>query len=55
MNTIVLIIACISRMIYLQIPAILLLISIQAIVYKTTGISPFNKVLKLFERMGELM
>lgn len=50
MNTIVLIIACIARMIYLQIPAILLLISIQALVYRTTGLSLFNKLVNILSK-----
>ena len=44
---IVLMIMCIARMIYLFLPTFLLMIVVQAIIYRITGISIYNKFIKL--------
>lgn len=50
MNTIILMIMCIGKMIYLSLPALILLISVQAIVYRATGISLYNKLVNILRR-----
>lgn len=47
---IILIIMCIARIIYLCIPTIITLISVQAIVYRLTKISLYNEFKKLMLR-----
>lgn len=37
---------CIARMIYLSIPGVVLLLSIQAIVYRVTKVSLYNEFVK---------
>lgn len=49
MHTIVLMVMCIARMIYLMIPVFTIIIGIQVIVYKVTRISLYNKLIKKLE------
>lgn len=50
MNVIILMIMCIAKMIYLALPTFILITSIQAIVYKITGISLYNKLVNLLSK-----
>lgn len=49
-NSLILIIMCIARMIYLVLPTLIVLIVMQAVIYKLTGISPINKIIKILSR-----
>lgn len=49
-ETIVLIIMCILRMIIINLPTLLIMIGIQAIIYWLSGISIYNKIKDLMLR-----
>lgn len=52
MDIVILILMCICKMIWLSLPTLLLLVSVQAIVYKITGISLYNKLVKKLEAVN---
>lgn len=47
---IILLIMCIARMVYLALPCMAILLGIQTVVYRTTGLSPINEIRKFLMR-----
>ena len=50
MKTMLLFIMCIARMIYLALPVLITLLTLQVVLYRTTKISLYNELIKVLSK-----